>query len=1293
VRRWTATDRCGNTQSTQQTITVQDVTKPVFTSIPADETVSCESLPSVGMPQASDNCDPSVVITYNGEIREDGNCLYSYLLRRRWTATDACGNTNTAEQRITVRDLKVPVFTQTPADVTVSCENVPAVGNTVATDNCDPTVAISYNGETRIDGNCPNAYTLKREWTAMDNCGNSSRTTQTITVRDVTPPVFTFVPAATMASCEALPPVGTPTATDNCATDINIVYLGESVPGNTGACPGNYAIIRTWSATDECGNSATATQEITVQDITAPVVTSVPADVTVSCAAIPSVGTPTATDNCDANLDIVYSGATRIDGACPNTYILKRNWVVSDDCGNSATAVQTVTVQDITAPIFTSVPANTTVSCESIPNVGNPVAVDDCASAVTILYNGAVRADGACPDTYTLTRSWTAIDSCGNSANATQVITVQDISAPIFISVPPGTTVSCDAIPAPGTAQATDNCDASVSIVYQGETRVDGNCPNRYTLSREWLATDNCGNTAKATQVIVVQDITAPIFVSVPAPVTVSCDAVPVPGAPVASDNCSGMVTINYLGETRTDGNCPGNYRLVRSWSATDVCGNSSTASQTINIQDITKPVVISVPANVTVSCSDIPAVGTPTAIDNCDAAPVITYSGATRTNGACPNTYTLTRKWVISDNCGNTSSAVQTIAVQDINPPIFITVPAATTVSCESVPPVGTPSAMDNCASSVQITYNGAVRTDGACPDSYTLRRSWTAQDSCGNTSTAVQIITVQDIVPPIFTMIPADVTVSCDAIPMATTPTAVDNCASFVSITYSGQTRIDGNCTYTYQLRREWVATDNCGNTSKATQVIAVQDINPPVFTSVPAAATVSCDAVPTEGQPTAVDNCDPSVEVSYIGETKTAGNCPSNYTLTRRWEAKDDCGNKTTATQLITVQDIVKPVFAYVPADSTVNCDAIPLAGTPIATDNCTSNPSIVFDGETIMNSSSPDSYSFQRHWTVTDNCGNSATAIQILTVQDTIAPSIQCPADIQKFANAATCSAVATFAAPPLSDNCSAALTLVSSANSGQAFPVGTTVVYMTVNDPSGNATICNFKVTVVDTTAPVLHNCPANLTFTTSGNSCETSVFWDEPFVTDPCDQYLIVPTKTIASGSVLSTGIVTNTYTAVDTTGNMVQCSFTITVKEIVPPVIHDCPQDMTLYTDHCDIVATWVEPTATDNCAMESLTVNIPPGSTFPEATTTVEYLAKDNWGNTATCDFKVTVVDMMHPQFSGCPDDIVVDAGVCSIPVSWVQPTATDNCQADPLVYSVPAPGDVFPSGFTTVHVFAKT
>ncbi|RXK57233.1 hypothetical protein ESA94_21310, partial [Lacibacter luteus] len=88
-----------------------------------------------------------------------------------WKAEDACGNSVTKTQTITVTDNTAPELT-VPADAAASCDNVPAVGTATATDKCDAAPKVTYLGETRVDGNCAGNYKLIRSWKAEDACGN-----------------------------------------------------------------------------------------------------------------------------------------------------------------------------------------------------------------------------------------------------------------------------------------------------------------------------------------------------------------------------------------------------------------------------------------------------------------------------------------------------------------------------------------------------------------------------------------------------------------------------------------------------------------------------------------------------------------------------------------------------------------------------------------------------------------------------------------------------------------------------------------------------------------------------------------------------------------------------------------------------------------------------------------------------------------------------------------------------------------------------------------------------------------
>ncbi len=1291
LRRWTASDNCGNSASAQQRIIVRDQTPPAFTDFPADATVSCESIPQPATPAASDNCSVDVLVSYNGETRLDGPCPHTYTLRRRWTAVDQCLNTASAVQTITVQDLAPPLLTFVPADATVHCNSVPPVGLPTAIDNCSGSVGIAFDGETRLNGPCPDTYVLQRRWTATDNCGNTATALQILSVQDVTPPMFAFVPPDITVSCEAVPAVGTPLASDDCDASVTISFEGETRAD--GPCPDTYTLIRRWTAVDDCGNTASAQQVVVVRDLTPPVFTFVPADATVSCEDVPAVGTPVASDNCDASVAISFDGETRADGSCPDTYMLTRRWTAADNCGNTASAQQVVVVRDLTPPVFIFVPVDATVSCEAVPAVGTPAASDNCDASVAISFEGETRADGPCPDTYTLTRRWTAVDDCGNTAFAQQVVVVRDLTSPVFTFVPADATVSCEDVPAVGTPVASDNCDASVTISFEGETRADGPCPDTYVLQRRWTATDNCGNTATALQILSVQDVTPPMFAFVPPDMTVNCDDIPAISDPLVSDNCDLSVDLSLTTDLQVGTDCSSGGVLIRRWTAVDNCGNSAVAEQRLTVQDTTKPVFTFIPADTTVRCADVPAVGVPTAVDNCTADVSISFDGEVRTDGPCPDTYVLTRRWTAVDVCGNAQTAKQVIAVRDTEPPVFTFVPPNITVSCEIVPPVGSPVATDNCDADVSIAFDGELRTDGPCPDTYTLLRRWVATDNCGNTTAASQKIVVRDLVPPVFTFVPPNTTVNCENIPPPASPIATDNCDAQVNIALIGEERGNGPCPSTFTLTRRWVATDNCGNTAVAEQVLFVEDKTSPTFTFVPANITVECDAVPTVAIPISTDNCTFSPTINYLGETRVNGNCPDTYTLVRRWQSTDECGNTKTAQQTIFVRDTKAPVFTSVPVDATVGCDAVPAPAQPSATDNCDTAVDILYEGETVVSASASGTYQLRRRWTAIDNCGNSATITQNLSVKDTKPPTISCPADVKVPADGATCSQVVVFSQPTFSDNCDANPQLSGNIASGAVLPVGSMVAVFKAIDDSGNSATCTFRITVADTTAPRLVNCPKDFTVTTPAGACEMKVFWDDPLVIDACDPYPISPKPNIASGSMLPTGQTTVIYTAQDSTGNLMSCSFAITVQENVPPILVDCPKDIVLHTNTCSAVATWTPPQVSDNCSPVVLNANFAPGTTFPETSTQVIYVATDKWGNTAACSFVVTVIDTVPPTFSGCPKDTVLSSnGLCSTVVNWQMPVATDNCAPAPVVTASSLPGDLYPVGHTKVQVVVQ-
>src|SRR5207247_4708733 len=87
--------------------------------------------------------------------------------------------------------------------------------------------------------------------------------------------------ALTCASPVPAPDTNTVTTSDNCAGAVTVSWQGDSISSSN--CPGQFVITRAYRASYQCGNSATCTQTITVQDTNPPSITC-PTNLTVRCA-------------------------------------------------------------------------------------------------------------------------------------------------------------------------------------------------------------------------------------------------------------------------------------------------------------------------------------------------------------------------------------------------------------------------------------------------------------------------------------------------------------------------------------------------------------------------------------------------------------------------------------------------------------------------------------------------------------------------------------------------------------------------------------------------------------------------------------------------------------------------------------------------------------------------------------------------------------------------------------------------------------------------------------------------
>ncbi|MFM7105973.1 MAG: hypothetical protein ACKOW8_10670, partial [Flavobacteriales bacterium] len=471
-------DNCGGVYFTQENYSFTDNTAPVITLDADTIQAFCFSV-NDSYATFTDDCS-EVEWTAQDEVIVQG-C--PGVIRRTYTANDGCGNTSEAVQIIVASSPGVPEFIDFPADLQYPCNM--AIDEIwpwfTYTEPC-PNTTLSYSTQI-ILGDCPANYQEILTFTLTDDCGNSVSRDRVIYHFDNEAPVMSG-PTALSAYCGSPIPAVAPEIYDACS-EYTLTYSDETFAQNCGS-----QVIRTWTATDACGNAATFVQTIQIVDGLAPVFTFVPENINLGCGATPSDASATAVDNCS---EVTISSFDVTSGEGCNV-LIERHWIATDACGNSTEAIQTISYQDSEAPVFTFVPASENIFCGTTAGAGETATAEDNCSEVTITFTDISIAEG-CGGS--ILRTWTAIDACGNTATASQTIVVIDNEAPVISFIPEDLTASCDNVPVGNAAsiQYNDNC-GEVDVQYT-ELREDGYCPSSYILYRSWVLTDACGNSSE----------------------------------------------------------------------------------------------------------------------------------------------------------------------------------------------------------------------------------------------------------------------------------------------------------------------------------------------------------------------------------------------------------------------------------------------------------------------------------------------------------------------------------------------------------------------------------------------------------------------------------------------------------------------------------------------------------------------------------------------------------------------------------------------------------------------------
>jgi len=1031
------------------------------------------------------------------------------------------------------------------------------------------------------------------------------------------------------------------------------------------------------------------------------------------------------------------------DPQTPGLYVI--HWDVANQGGQSATFVFVITFVDQSAPVFDLFGIDQFLTFGSIalvPPAPNIPVIDNCTPVTTTYVQTtppALCAGGV------FTRTWTATDTFSNTAVFTQTITIiADILPPQVLVSPQNGSSPCANLPTAYPAWLSAQMAAFQASDPSGIASYTNNSPLPYppgcagNTVVTFRATDNCGLFTTRTATFFTSDTQPPVIADDANDVVAFCalSGPPLPAlsawiqnhaTTVASDACT--PTNNLVWSMQINGNTIDSAGVVAAFQASfangcgpqtiggvsynkvrgkvtvdffvaDACGLITPAGQAdFGAIDTIRPIVTG--TTITEQCGQnndnqvlanwINANGNATVTDECSGYTWTNFSWTTSlgvtgngvfNTGPYPVVPANNCNWHVdvtfrvTDDCGNIGSGILRFEIRDTIKPVFSGLAPVAIHYCPAPLPV-LPNAVvsDNCDNAVSIGYTRDT-LQVVCDGSYDLQVVWTATDDCGNSQSAVQILQVRDTTSPFFTLFPPTILLTCDNVVIPPPPTlgnginASDACGSvtgLLSAITSQQNPDTSNCGhYTYNILRTFTAVDACGNTKTAVQIIAVQDLAPPVFSGF-TSITANCETTPVFPPPTATDICSgPTPTPVLVSDVITGGSCDDSYIQTLTYNATDVCGNVGVFIRQIFFVDTLRPQLIGIPGDLFVDCDGIPAPPGPgliTGADNCDETVSIVMVQSEIRN---PDTtlcehwanYMIIRTWTVSDNCGNTRSYTQSISVQDNTGPYLEIPDTISLPNETGLCGAN-VLVPPPISlyDLCSSVqrsvlladtVVLVASGVPADLVPVNTVVFQWTV--PGG----------------PPLNPVTGTPLFTVFLDNADSELASESFTILGEDDVVLGITNPTVAPCGNGSTqvNIPSNLLNLWLTDGELVlRLAPNSQGADACNAICAGGRARGVLQYNQADQQVPIVLMYSLDGGAMTNYP---PPASVFLDAGEhQVSYLATDCAGNSTTASLLLNIDDIEPPAMAALPNlTAYVGAVACSATVSLPFPDITDNC-----------------------------
>lgn len=848
-----------------------------------------------------------------------------------------------------------------------------------------------------------------------------------------------------------------------------------------------------------------------------------------------------------------------------------------------------------------------------------------------------------------------------------------------------------------------DACDDNPTLEL---AQTDFTCTDLGQQTIQLYARDRYGNEDSCAVSVEVKDVSGPILLCKDNVAIYLDDQGQVSPDPAIFDNgsndlCGGALSFS-IAPSLFECNMLGTQPVTL--TAEDQFGNKNTCNTMVAVLDTVKPKAICVAIEIFLNeqgVASLDPLQVDQSTDNCG----IVLRTLSKSNFTCDDLGLQELTLTVEDFPGNQANCEAEVTIRDDidpeaicqNQTIRLDANGEATLSAADINNEST----DNCGSVNSISLD---RTRFNCQHIGMQTVVLTVIDGSDNRHSCNAMVEVLDEMAP--NPVCQDTTVYLDVDGMASIDYqfidngSIDNCGLIKTYALS---LMDFDCTLLGNNTVELTVTDAYDNMASCEATVMVLDTFPPepscqnltIYTDRNGLATL--DAIDLDAG--SLDICTDVVAFSVSKDRFTCGDLGENTV----WLFMEDTfGNLDSCTSIITVQDTLNPIVnckdqtVYLDQNGAVNVDVANIDDSSI--DNCGS----IMNRSLSQSDFSCSDLGTQDIWLyIEDASGNIDSCKSIITILDDIAPAAKCKDFTLALGTDGTALLTPDLINSLSTDNCSIA-DFSLNISTFSCDDLGENTVVLTVKDASGLEDDCEAKVEVVDLNKPDVITKNIEVVLDASGQvEVDPNLVNDNS--TDNCSIDSLWLDKAVFNCTNVGENLVQLFVRDID--GNINDEAAIVKVIDESKPTF-SCPESITVNSDldgagTCEVIIfdnRFDPKNVSDNCSILSVSHNFPDaaqpntliGVQLNSGINKIQWTIEDSNGQTASCDFEITVVDNEAPR-PLCKDTVLVQLdteGMVLVDSMLIDAGSTDNCAITTYELSV----DQFSCkdvGYNTVEV----